>query len=352
MKTIAEAFNKELTEAKNGQKTSLPFIRHQYSNTDIGANSALFQVLVIGGSFYKSALVQKKRGRYYIKNKKEGNQPVFKTKADFLTFVASHIDPTVTHVGINFAFPLTPFFRDGLLDGTLEFGTKEHAFTGLMGEVVGEQIEQYVAKQGGQKIRVGIANDTICLLLSGLTQFDWDQVAAGICGTGLNFALFLDEHTLVNLEAANFDKFEISPEAAIVDKRSLKPGSALTEKEVSGAYLHQIFNEGIKLKGIKHSPLATTEEIDAVAESETGEAQVYADYLLKRSAGLLAAQIAGITQFLNRDTSFVMEGSLFWKGYKYRERVEAFVREMIPERNVSYIHIPDSGIFGGAKLVA
>ena len=350
--SITSSFTQELQDAQSGKKTSLPFIRHEYLANKATADGEVFQVLVIGGSVYKSALIKKRGNTFVTLEKFEGRQPIFKTKEDFLTFAASKIDPGVTLVGINFAFPLTPFFRDGYLDGKLGFGTKEHAFEGLIGETVGEAIEEAVFKTFNKKVRVGIANDTICLLLSGLTRYFWNQVAAGIVGTGLNFALFLDDHTPVNLEAANFNKFTQSKEAAIVDKRSMTPGNAWAEKEVSGAYLHQLFNEGIRLRGLQVAPIASTDQIDEIAKNESGEAKTYALELLERSAGIVAAEIAGITGFLKRDTAFVMEGSLFWKGYGFKDKVEQFVREILPEYSVSYIYIPDSGIMGAAKLVA
>ncbi len=350
--TIATAVTNELKEAESGKKTSLPFIRHEYAKNTVVKSGEVFQVLVIGGSVYKSATIKKRGNTLTILEKNEGPQPIFKTKADFLNFTASKVNPNVSMVGINFAYPLTPFFRDGYLDGKLGFGTKEHSFEGLIGETVGEAVEQAVFDKSQQKIRVGIANDTICLLLSGLTRYSWDQVAAGIVGTGMNFALFLDDHTPVNLESANFNKFEQSAEAAIIDKRSMTPGNAWAEKEVSGAYLYQLFNEGIVLRSLDMQPLTSTDQIDDVARNGSGEAQKYALELINRSAGIVAGQIAGITSFIGRDTAFVMEGSLFWKGYSYKDRVEQFVKELSLPHKVSYIYIPDSGIMGAAKLVA
>lgn len=100
--------------------------------------------------------------------------------------------------------------------GHWDLGQKNMCFEGLIGEVVGLAIEKKVLEVRQQQIHVGMANDTICLLLSGLTHTWWDHVAAGIVGTGLNFALFLDQHTLVNLESANFSKFEQLPEGKIM----------------------------------------------------------------------------------------------------------------------------------------
>ncbi len=350
---LTNAFSHELYLAASGEQTSLPFIRHVYEERNHAVQDGdIFQVLVIGGSVYRSALIKKRGGSFALLEKIEGGQPVFKTKEDVLSFVASKIHPDVSAVGINFAYPLIPEFREGYLDGVLQAGTKEHAFEGLLGQRVGEAIERAIYECNHQEIRVGIANDTICLLLSGLTTYAWHQVAAGIVGTGMNFAIFLDERTPVNLESANFNKFSLSPEAVIVDERSLLPGSALAEKESSGAYLYQLFNEGIRLRGIDIPPIESTEQIDRIAQESVNEAaREFANELLERSVTMIAAQIGGIINFLKRDTIFIMEGSLFWKGYRYKERVEMMVRG-VATHPVTFVHLPDSGIMGAAKLVA
>lgn len=353
MKNVADAFTKELQTAQAGNKTSFAYIPHQFASHPIVKNREMFQVLVIGGSVYRSAIVSKDSTGIHIVSQESGQQPMFDTEATFLQFISEKVDPKVNVVGINFAYALDPVFERGRLDGLMVGGNmKDNAFAGLENKALGTTIEQYMKQKRNQDIVVSAANDTICLLLSGLTQYSWDQVAAGIVGTGMNFAIFTDKNTMINLESAHFDKFELSKEAALVDSASMNKGRALLEKEVAGAFLHKVFNEGVKLRNIQCEPLVSTEQIDDLAENGKGDIKVYANELLDRSASLVAAQVGGITQFLERDTAFVMEGSLFWKGYKYRERVERFVQEMSLEYSVSYIHIPDSGVFGGAKLVA
>lgn len=351
--SITQSVLEELKKSKAGEPTSYPYIPHQFSSAPIVKDGEIFQVLVIGGSVYKSALVRKDGEDLIVLSQDQCQQPQFDTEQIFLDFVLEKIDPTVRVIGMNFAYALKPIFERGRLDGLMVGGNmKDNNFTGLENKAVGEEIEKYLKAKRKQNVIVSAANDTICLLLSGLTQYSWDQVAAGIVGTGMNFALFQDSQTMINLESAHFDKFELSPEAVIVDNASTNKGRALLEKEIAGAYLYKLFNEGIKRRHIHYETLTTTEQIDEIAEKDTGEAGKLANELLERSAYLSAAQISGITKFLGHDTAFVMEGSLFWKGYLYRERVTRMVRKIIPKYNVSYINIPDSGIFGGAKLVA
>ena len=69
---------------------------------------------------------------------------MFKTEDMFLSFIDRVLDPSVDHLALNFAYPMTPLSRDGYLDGTLVSGSKEHAFDGLVGHAVGDSIERYI----------------------------------------------------------------------------------------------------------------------------------------------------------------------------------------------------------------
>ena len=70
--------------------------------------------------------------------------------------------------------------------------------------------------------------------------------------------------------------------------------------------------------------LASTEELSKIAEKGNETAQK----LLERSASLIACQIAGIYRYKCRERfqtvpyQFIMEGSLFWQGWKYKAMVE------------------------------
>ena len=342
---ITENFLHELQQARAGHQTSLAFIKHQISGRPLVESDELFQVLIIGGTMCINALLRKTSDNFIIVQQKKLKQPGFNTAAIFLDFLNSQLYPNVKVLGLNFAFPLNPITRDGRLDGLLVAGTKEHTFAGLVGKTVGETIEVFMKKKGNRKVKISCANDTICLLLSGLTQTHWQGLAAGIVGTGLNFAIFLDEHTLVNLESANFNKFAISETGNRIDSESNKPGTALFEKEISGAYLFQHFN---LMTGGK---ISSTEELNKIAKGKSNYAGI-AQQLFNRSAMLVSCQIAGITKFYKKNMTFVMEGSLFWKGWKYRETITKRVAQLIPEHQVNFVEIENSGILGAAKLVA
>jgi hexokinase len=351
--SITSAFSNELTVAASGKKTSLPFIIHTIPATSLVPDNETFQVLAMGGSVFLNALLKKQREHFRTLRRESKNTGIFKTKEDFLSFIEDEIDPSVRFIALNFAYPLDPVFENGRLDGKLVMGSKENTFEGLVGEKVGVEIEKRIFAKSRKKITVSVANDTICLLLSGLTEVNnREEIAAGILGTGMNFAFFLDKDHPVNLEAANFDKFDQTDTGEIIDAASASPGMALLEKEVSGAYLYKHFNEILKRDNIDFPPLKATKELDALLDDPKSVAYPIAKMLLERSAGLIASVIAGITLYKQKDMTFVMEGSLFWSARYFRQNVKRSLLKLVPEYTVTFIKIDDSPIFGAAKLIA
>lgn len=349
---ITRNFVSELTAARDGAKTSLPFIRHQLSLTPKVKKDEVFQVLRIGGSIYQNALVKRINGKVAIVKSAQKPLPVFTTEEIFLKFIDSALNPDVTHLAINFAYPMEPIRRNGYLDGRLIMGTKEHGFEGMVGRLVGETIEKHVQDKYHRNIHVVLANDTVCLVLSGLTQFGWEGLVGGIIGTGLNFAIFLDEGTIVNLEAANFDKFPQSAEGKLIDRASARPHSALIEKEIAGGYLYQHFNIRLHREGLNFPDIKSTKEMDSVAFKNIPLVSLLAREVSDHSSSLVSCQIAGIAEFLKRDCVFVIEGSLFWKGWRYKENVGVTVRQLVPQYQISFVFIEESGVLGAAKLLS
>ncbi len=349
---IKNAFVKELRDSQTGVKTSLPFIKHTLSSTSIVAPDETFQVIAVGGSFYQKALMKKDNDNIKIIDYSQEEQPPFLTENALLTFMEQHIDPNVSTIGLNFAYPLEPITRITIVDGVLKSGSKENTFTGLIGKQVGKTIQDYFHKKHNRTITVAVANDTICLLLSGLLQYKWNQLSAGVVGTGLNFALFLDDKTAVNLESANFNKFTQSEAGREIDSFSVSPGDALYEKEVSGAYLFKHFNFLNNKRNLGLTPIVTTKELESYLHNTNTAIAQTAREVMDHSASLVAAQIAGITEFCKRDLIFIMQGSLYWKGEGYKETVEKIAIQLCPNYKSSFEQVLHADLYGAAKLIA
>jgi hexokinase len=317
---------------------------HEFSLTPLVPEGEAFQVLKVGGSIGQNALVVRRGQTIEIKAMEEERLPLFSTGKAFLAYVKAHLRKNINYLAINFAYPLRPVWENDRLDGIMTIGTKEHAFIGLIGRQVGVSVEKFIYEKFHREVAVAVANDTICLTLSGLTRYPTESVCGGIVGTGMNFAFFLNERQLVNLEAACFDKFTQSEAGKQIDKHSVQRGNSLFEKEVSGAYLYQHYNFLTK------ENLTSTHELDMVARGEKPGNQAQARALFNRAARLIACQIAGIALFKKRPMNFVMEGSLFWIGWNFRKTVAETVKLLAPAYPVSFGAIKNCGIIGAAKL--
>jgi hexokinase len=162
----------------------------------------------------------------------------------------------------------------------------------------------------------------------------------------------LDEKTIVNLESGGFDKFPQSPEGKLIDRASTAPGAQLFEKEIAGGYLYQHFNTRIHKEGLDFPAVKSTKEMDAVAFKDIPLVSLLAREVSDHSSSLVSCQIAGIANFLKQDCVVVLEGSLFWKGWRYKENVSVMVRQLAPEYQVSFVFIEESGVLGAAKLLS
>ncbi|MBF8250108.1 MAG: Hexokinase 2 protein [Candidatus Levybacteria bacterium] len=351
LKIISNNFKQELQDAQAGKKTSLAFIIHELSPSPIVKDGEIFQTLVIGGTIGIIATLKKNNNAIQILDKKE-KKLSFKTGEEFLDYVNQELQENIKTLALNFAYPIKPVFEKGKLDGTLLTVTKEGGFHGLIGKQIGREIEKYILAKRNIEIRVAVANDTVCLLTSGLSQFKQDGLAGGIVGTGLNFAFFLDKVKLVNLESANFDKFPQTELGRKVDEVSSRPGKSLFEKETAGAYLYQGFKFALKENDLDYPNIASTEELDRTSRANIPQVSRIAQSLLKKSAQLVACQITGITLFKKQNMIFNMEGSLFWKGNEYKETVAETVRQLAPQYKIDFVEIEDSAILGAAKLIS
>lgn len=348
---IRDAFVQEIELASHGQKTSLPFIKNRLPSQSLVSHRELFQVILVGGTVYQTGLFRFTDQGNELVEQNQGALPLLESKDTFLKFIEGQLNPEVRVVALNFAYPLQPTFIDNRLDGILVWGSKEHKFAGLINHKVGEAVEEYIKQLNGRDIIVSSANDTIALLLSGLTDTPWNELSAGIVGSGINFATFLDEHTAINLESGEFDKFTLSEAATELDRTSAVPGSALLEKETGGTYLFQKFNIMIRQRGIDIPELTKTDQLDPIVMDESHPAHAEAKEVMECSARMVAMQISALMEWHQKNMTFTMAGSMFWKAYQYKEHIERFIKQLSPGYVATFIKNPNAELTGAARLV-
>lgn len=355
---IRDAFVTELTEAAQGHATSLPYIKTPLPYRSL-MEEGIFQALVIGGTHYETNIAElTAKGQVnHVSPMQKGHLPKFDTANLFLETIHKLLAPNISYVSLNLAYPLIPTLRDGILDGKLAYATKEHAFEGLLGKAIGNTIEEYVLTKENRHIKVVVANDTACLVLAGLenkNNIQRNMLASCVVGSGFNIAFFSNQDTIVNLEAASFDKFQQTPTGKQIDDASQYPGKGIYEKEVSGIYLYQHYNLLRDQFGLHTPPLHDSKELSDIAASGSGLEAELAQVLLKRSASLVAAQMAAIYMF--KDTvpalTFVTEGSVFRKAWHYEQMVnEVLERLDVPLGAITFLHLENSSLLGAAHLL-
>lgn len=346
-------FLSELKAASEGKKSSLSFIRNKISPKPLVTNGTV-QAIVVGGSNFIASRAKITDGKAEILETKKGALPVFKTGENFGIFLGNIFDEKTEAIGLNFAFPLDPVVSSaGQLDGELIGGTKEHTFEGLIGQSIGEFVRGVFFTKFGKHIPVTVANDSICLTLSGSGYEDCGLIV----GTGINLSLKITENgekSVVNLEAGNFSGFDISEELKKIDAISEYPGTMLFEKAVSGKYLVAYFNGQTAKEKLDYPILRTTEELSIWASDAEKPGNQLALTILNSSSSLVAAALTGTYDFLHKPQKleFITEGSLFWKGYNYKENVQKQLLQLgVPIDTIKFKYLKDSSIKGALGLI-
>lgn len=371
LKDLASCFNSEMKKAFQGKTSCFPMIANPISfNKKIPKKGI---ALTLGGTKARVALFFYNQKRIKLKEKETFFLPTKLRKEELFKIILEKLKPRLKKldnslkIGLNFAYPLKPVLRKGLLDGRVIAITKEREIESLKNSCLGESLEKFLFKNG-VKSKVSVANDSVCLLLAASATKSNCQIA-GVVGTGLNFAFFdAKNKQAVNLESANFDKIPLSLLGQRVDSQSTNQGKALAEKEVSGAYLYKLFNQGVKelLPTKKRFFLKTTRELNNLLRSPKKnkkfnnltsfykkEVLALARNIFLRASQIVALQIAGILQFLKQtqgEVPVLMEGSSFWRTENFPQNTKKWLRMILPGLRVKFIRIKNSPLLGAAVL--
>lgn len=353
LKEFKASFIAELTAALKGQENSIAAIPNYLPPTSLVKPGDTFQVLVIGGSVLRNALMESDFPVPSVISSTETSLPTLETKEQLFDILLLELHPDAEILALNFAYPFAANIRENRLDGTVVRGTKSHQLKGLIGKTLGQELEAYIKEKTKRQITVTAANDALCLLLSAIHRNTDDNLIGGIIGTGTNYAIIQDNQ-VYNLESGNFDKFSMTRTGQIIDEKSNNQGQQHFEKEVSGGYLYQHYNTFVEIHNLPIKTLKSTVQLSYLAESpHATHEQEIARRLLERSARLTGAKIAALLEFKSKDfTSIIMEGSLFWEGWNYVKTVEDTIEKLGHDLNTfEWIHIPDSSVIGAGNLV-
>ena len=360
LREFSKNFTEELLQASKGAQNSLLFAKNSLPKVNFVQQNQEFQVIMIGGSHLESATARINQNKVLLTEFYQYDIPKLTTKEMFLQTVSKAVNPETKLICINFAFPIRPIFREKKLDGVLLRGPKGHDFEGLIGLEVGLEVEKYILENLKQKVDIILANDTVALGLATkeFNDFTWENSVVGIVGTGTNFGIFESQDTFINIESGNFNKFKQSESGKIIDLESSNALHQWFEKEVGGEYLVKHFNLDAKLDGLDFE-LESSKELGNILEDIKHPCQHIVADIFSRSSQLIAAQIYGIWEYKNLNSRLqegqklmlLMEGSLYWKGFEYSQKVDFYLKQLgLTPQNYEIRFLENMGLKGISRL--
>src|SRR6185503_19113190 len=95
IKKVYQNFLSDIQKSSQGESTSLRWIINNLPQDKLLQEGKIIQILVIGGTICRSALVQKINNQPKVLHVKYVTKPVFATKKVFLEFVTSIIEKDI-----------------------------------------------------------------------------------------------------------------------------------------------------------------------------------------------------------------------------------------------------------------
>ncbi len=230
------------------------------------------------------------------------------------------------------------------LDARLLRWTKGVQVAGVEGTNVGELLGRALSARRLRPGQVQVLNDTVASLLGGAFAHGGSQPAAFIgliVGTGTNMATFLPAGRIPKLKTGHF----VAPMAVNLENGNFNPphlaavrrGARRDLGEPRSAASSRRRCPGPTCPGSSerlfpgHAPLTSAADLVRLRDEGAEETRQVAGDLLQRSADLVAAGLAAVTDVLDSPpgVGILAEGSLFWGDPRYAPRVQ---RRRAPRR--------------------
>lgn len=284
-------------------------------------------------------------------------------------------------LGFTFSFAVT---QSSIKSGNLIEWTKGFATQGCVGNDPAVLLQSALVRLNLPLVVEALCNDTVGTLMANAYQKKSKDCRIGvILGTGTNAAYSdpSEDDLIINIEWGGFDKL---PRKTVydeeVDRASGNPGRQLLEKLVSGLYLGEVARLAA-LDALKNKPVSTIlqcpgsietadlsyllagdenyvskSNLSSLTKSELNVLAAISGAVLDRSAAVAAAVLAGVihkaTKGMGKLRSEVgIDGSLFTKGHKYKERLLGHLKRFYPDEEIT-LDFSEDGSGMGAALVA
>ncbi|MDR0295266.1 MAG: hexokinase [Prevotellaceae bacterium] len=364
LKQIAGVLQDKITEGLKADRQEIAAIP-THINPAKNIPDGKILALDWGGTNFRAAIVEFKNGKATIldslkaplsKDETKGLEPdgLYEKMAKVISQLKA-LDETVTRIGYCFSYPAACRLNG---DAVLLRWTKGIDIPAMIEKPVGEPLLKYLNNHKDIKTKIEsikVLNDTVACLFAGLEESGYDSYIGLIVGTGTNMAGLMPLNKIdklksseakaipVNLESGNFNPPYLTVLDGLVDALSNNKGFQRFEKAISGGYLGELFKAAFMEQKIKYN--FDGGDLSHVINNPTQypEKQVkMANAIQERSAKLVAASLAGLTQVLIAQNPAVKkiglaaDGSVFWnedaqKQYDYKKVVVETLQQLLPK---------------------
>lgn len=347
-------------------------------------------VIDAGGTNFRSCLVNfDELGKPKISELQKTKMPGIEkelSKKEFFDQIAQnleHLKDKATSIGFCFSYPVKiTQEKDGILTA---FG-KEVKAPEVVGSYLGKELKLALKEHGWKnEIKVVMLNDTVAALLAGAADIQdgkkYSSYIGFILGTGLNSAYIQKSNSKYQnfyeqIIVCESGRFSDSPSCDFddeLDQNSDIPGTGLMEKKCSGAYLPQLcllaiksaakeglFSKNLASKLLEIQKLSlkdtdlffnfpySSENLFGKLLSESGIEEDYIqlyeilDVFMDRTARLASAILianlikSGEGKNPTKPVCIVCNGTTFYKTYKVKERIVAYLEELLVKKSYYY----------------
>jgi len=403
--SVAQAILGDMSNGLAGKKADEDMIKTYSNPPETSVKGKTVLTIDAGGTNFRSCLVTfDENGVPSISEMEKAKMPGVEkelSRKDFFEQMAlnlEHLKNKADRIGFCFSYPME-IQSNG--DGILLGFSKEVKAPEVVGCKVGECLKEALYAHGWNEIkRITLCNDTVAALLAGasLTEniTDNSSYIGFILGTGMNAAYIQPacekcgiEKQIIVCESGRFCSVNRSDFDIAFDKTSVKPGQFLIEKLCSGAYLGPVSHYAIQiaaddglftekltaeLKKIStltlievdqylHSPKSTGNTLGKIVneigtEEDNDRLFQILDAIVERSARYSAAILTACVikseegKNASRPVSILCDGTTFHKTYMVKERVNAYLDEVLTHQLGLYWKIVscDNDITLGAAI--
>lgn len=378
------------------EESSLKMISSHINVLPRGDEEGIFFAVDLGGTNLRVLRVTLADGKPTVREFREAIPASVISKDaeadDLFDFIAKACSTLTTDIpsdsapvplGFTFSFAVT---QSSIKSGNLIEWTKGFATQGCIGKDPAELLQAALERSRVPLVVDALCNDTVGTLMANAYQKKSKDCRIGvILGTGTNAAYSdpaLDD-LIINIEWGGFNHLPRRTEFdSEVDKSSHNAGRQVLEKLVSGLYLGEITRlatiKALNLEGrnipnvLKKSGAFETASIThalsrddnmlrkyPLGDLDSESLDVFAkigEAVLDRSAAVSAAVLAGVIHKatlgdLKSRCEVGIDGSVYIKGHRYRERLMKHLRKFYPTQDI-VLDFSEDGSGMGAALVA